>query len=121
MSNSIRLNPNQMTATRSEEGDWLRLTPDQAEFLNATGPDEVCAIVGNELVRVSAVSMAAAMETAFKTAMAEALCQLPGATVNNVTVTYDPPELGQEYLRVHVEAAGSKATATATIPDPRGQ
>ena len=119
MTSSIRLNPDQVANLRSEEGDWLKMTKDQEAFINATGPDDVVAFIGDELVRVSAVEMAGAMESAFKTAVGAALQQLPGATIDNVTVTYDLPELGQEYLRVHAEADGRKATAVATIPDPR--
>ena len=118
---SMPLTAEQRIAMRSDSA-WLKMTPEQEDFIRSTQPGQVCCFYDDNILRVTEEQMSRAMETAFKAAASSAAKDL-GLTghVADFEIHCDPPELGQMFLRVTVtDDRGRKASAIGMIPDPRG-
>lgn len=118
---SIPLTAEQVSSLRSAESDWLKMTPEQEQFLLDLGPGQVCTFYGDQILKISGERMAKALEVAFKTACRAALEMLGSSSWESVDLKCETPALGQMYLRVTAtDDQGKKASAIGMIPDPRG-
>lgn len=118
--NQIRLNEDQI-ACMSDDGDWLKLTPDQEKFVLGCPKDHVVMLLDNTLVRVNGNRAASVMATAFGAAC-EAAAKMLGLTRNEqvADIACDTPGLGARFLRVTMrDVDGREVSAIGMIPDPR--
>jgi hypothetical protein len=118
--NQVPLTDEQV-ACMSDDGDWLKLTPDQEKFVLGCPKDHVVMVLDNTLVQVNGNRAASVMATAFGAACEAAAKQL-GLTRNEqvADIACDTPGLGARYLRVTMrDVAGREASAIGMIPDPR--
>lgn len=117
--NEMKLTPKQVAAMNSDS-PWLKTTPEQEKFIRECPKGHVITLYDDAFIQVTEDRMAAAMETAFKTAASSAAQQLGLTTGHEFKIECDQPELGQAFLRVTVtDDCGRKASAIGIIPDPR--
>lgn len=117
---SISLTREQIQQMIHPTSDWMRLTPEQEEFIRATGTGEQCTFYGDEILRLSNRQLEAIYEVAFKQAAAAALKELGRNLEEDIEVSIDSPEPGQLFVRVTVsDRTGKSASAIGMLPDPR--
>ena len=117
---SMELTVEQIDSMNNPNCDWLRMTPDQEEFIRASGPDETCTFYNNAIIRLPKDRLRAMYKAAVIAAIHAGMEQI-GATKHTVFQTEcDQPELGQTFIRVTVtDDTGRSAACIGMIPDPR--
>jgi len=118
--NQIPLTEDQV-ACMASDGDWLKLTPEQEQFVLGCPRDHVVMLLDNMLARIDGNRAASVMASAFGTAC-EAAAKTLGLTRNEqvADIACDTPSLGARFLRVTMrDVTGREASAIGMIPDPR--
>lgn len=96
--------------------DWHELTAAEVELVKSCGPNEVCWLWGDELVKTTTQQLEAALEVAFKEAYAAALKDFIG---EHHEFEVDDLEPGAVYLRVTIRnERGDEASGIGMIPRP---
>ncbi len=117
---SMELTAEQMDCMNNPAVDWLRMTPEQEEFIRAAGPDETCMFYSDAIIRLPRVRLRAIYDAAVRSAIHAGMTQIGATKHTNFQTQCDELELGQTFVRVTVtDDTGKSASCIGMIPDPR--
>lgn len=76
MIETVKLTQTQLAILKDGATEWFEATLEQQELVATCGPDQRCAVIGNEFVRMSADQLEAILKSAFESACYAGISEL---------------------------------------------